>query len=131
MEALPSDIRNLPRYSVPKELFICTCIILIFFLVWTLAMFILWAWRSRRHIHNYEYIADHNIRREFEHAKKTIKEKMEREREEENEVFHSEASETNQTRYVHLFLFSPRSFKQIKSFTIARSHGSWSSRAFQ
>lgn len=56
---------------------------------------------------------------------------MEREREEENEVFHSEASEANQTRYVRLFLFSLLSFKPTKSFTIASSHGSWSSHVFQ
>lgn len=41
----------------------------------------IWIWRSLRHIHNYEYIVDHNIRREYEHAKKTYKERMEQARE--------------------------------------------------
>jgi hypothetical protein len=53
MEALPDDIRNLPKYKIPGELFICTGVLLAFFAVWGIIMFIVWLWRSRKHIHNY------------------------------------------------------------------------------
>jgi len=58
MEALPTDIRNLPTYAVPKELFICTSILLIILLILGLVVTVTWIVRSCYHIHNFDYIAD-------------------------------------------------------------------------
>lgn len=58
MEALPTDIRNLPTYQVSKELFICTSILLIILLIFGLVVTVTWIVRSCNHIHNFDYIAD-------------------------------------------------------------------------
>jgi len=62
METLPTDIRNLPTYSVPKDLFICTSVLLIFLLVLGLIVTVTWIIRSCKHIYNYEYIPYHDFR---------------------------------------------------------------------
>lgn len=62
METLPQDIRNLPTYSVPKELFICTTVLLIVMLAGAITLLTVWIVRSCKHIYNYEYISNHEIK---------------------------------------------------------------------
>ncbi len=59
METLPSNIRKLPTYSVPAEMFICTAIMFILLAITVITITIAWIYRSCKHIHNYEYMAGH------------------------------------------------------------------------
>lgn len=61
MDALPNNIRNLPTYSVPSELFVCSTIAVIFLGLSAIGLTIAWIYRSCRHIHNYEYMAGHEF----------------------------------------------------------------------
>jgi len=61
METLPPNIRNLPTYKVPSELFVCTAIMLILLVVSAITITITWIYRSCKHIHNYEYMAGHEF----------------------------------------------------------------------
>jgi len=58
---LPPDITNLPTYSVPGQLFICTSIFLIILLLGSVIIIITWIYRSCKHIYNSEYISDHEF----------------------------------------------------------------------
>lgn len=62
METLPQNIRNLPTYAVPKELFISTTIVLVLFLLGGITLLTVWIIRSCKHIYNYEYISNHEIK---------------------------------------------------------------------
>lgn len=62
METLPHDIRNLPAYTVPKELFVCTSVILILLLLGGITLIVVWIIRSSKHIYNYEYIPFHEFK---------------------------------------------------------------------
>jgi AraC-like DNA-binding protein len=59
METLPPNIRNLPTYKVPSELFVCTPIMLILLVVSAITITITWIYRSCKHIHNYSFFAYH------------------------------------------------------------------------
>jgi len=61
MQALPPDIRNLPTFQVPSQLFICTAIMFIIFVIGSIVVVITWVVRSCNHIYNYEYISDHEF----------------------------------------------------------------------
>ena len=59
LEILPADIRNLPVYTVTRELFISTTILLIMLLIGAIAFAVVWVVRSCKRIYNYEYIPYH------------------------------------------------------------------------
>jgi hypothetical protein len=61
METLPPNIRNLPTYKVPTELFVCTAIMFILLVIAAITITITWIYRSCKHIHNYEYMAGHEF----------------------------------------------------------------------
>jgi hypothetical protein len=61
METLPADIRDLPAYYVPSQLFVCTALLLVVLLAASIAVTVTWVYRSCKHIHNYEYMAGHEF----------------------------------------------------------------------
>ena len=71
-QVIPQDITKLNRYSVPRELFICTCIVLILFLVLSLINLVLWIYRTYRGYTNTDYIADYAVKMEADMTMKRI-----------------------------------------------------------
>lgn len=71
-QLIPKNITKLGRYSVPQELFICTCIVLILFLILSIIITIFSIYRAFKGYSNTDYIADYEIKIEAEQTMKKI-----------------------------------------------------------
>lgn len=71
-QVIPKDITKLANFSVPGQLFICTCIVLIIFAILALAFMIFWIYRTFKGYSNTDYIADYEVKIEAEKTMKKI-----------------------------------------------------------
>ena len=116
---LPSDIRNLPTYLVPQQLFICSIVIMMLFTIVALVVTITWIIRTCKHIYNYQYIA--NI--EFKVYQKN---KVDQIRNEDEEIMINEERSSQSTQYVPIISFRVSPLICCISHGIEMNHGFWS-----
>jgi len=63
LQVIPTDITKLQNYSVPRELFICTSIILLTFLLISLILMFVWIYRTHMGYTNIDYVADYAVKK--------------------------------------------------------------------
>lgn len=65
-QLIPADITKLPTYSVSRELFVCTAILLGILLGIALGIAIFWAYRIKNGFLNLDYMIDFNVKNEVQ-----------------------------------------------------------------
>lgn len=101
METLPSDIRNLPVYSMPSVMFICTAVALILLVTASVTITVTWIYRSCKHIHNYEYMAGHEFMVYYNNKEEKIKQE-----DPDGNFLASQKSDSRESEYVSVWLCS-------------------------